>query len=1278
MRRLVLMLALAAFALSAVAGVGLALLFHTPPGRHFLASLIEPSLGDALGGRATIGSLGGALPNNLILSDVSFRSEDADWLRIDRVEMDWSALALLGDKIRIRKLDVDGVHLLQAPPETARAEDEAAAFTLPSLPRRLPDLAVKQITIADIDVDESVFGAPLHLDASGGVVMHGGMLSLMLNATSAGDTDTINATMEFDQNANHGAVDIVAASASDGFLASLAGLDGELFLKAAGEAPLNAFKMRMEAAAGEFGAATLAFAGDLLKSDQIVLSAEGDATLGPKLQNLSEIIGSRLQFAVLLSQSGATTKLAIEKLKGDAGEASGTLIWQTNKSRAQTLAGDISAEFSPTFEPGIQAMTGPRARLTFRLLPVALNYQLDANLETPKAALLIEKAQTDLESRLNGLLTLQMKPDAELPVLLKDGVTAQASADLNAAGLSTLQQFHIESPSGLDFEGEARFNASSKGIALGGDLSAAPKTVAAATSAVTVDKPIRAAISVSGTMDRLSGKIDIDSPSIAGEGGAIPPSTTTIQFVRKGATLSADISGRAKSAAGSLKGRVELDGDAITVSSLALQAAAFALNGSASYDGARQTAAIDLSYRGDHGAEPWPGVKLTGEIEAKGALDRRGAAGNRLALTARNIALGDDIRAQSLTAQASGPAKAIQFEAHGDGLLLPAAGAVDSLAIGGEADLRGSPEIKLTTLNAIISGLAVALKQPAQISFDKGLGVKGLAASLGRAGSLSLDADLSKTRWAGDLVLVDAPLPRGDGYASLTLNLDTDRPIPARGELSLRASISKENEAAISGPFSWDGDTLRFRDSNPKNGAEISLALPVKLKRTPSLSIETAGQMSGAVDYAGRVEEFAPFLPTSLQSLEGALTAHAVIEGTIDSPKIDGRVTLAKGAYTELASGLSFTGIEGALNARASNDETTVAFDFSGHGIGQSGKTLTLAGRTTLGAGSRIDAEVTAKGARFSTGPIQSASLSGAVKLAGPLDAIKAEGALTVDELNASLAAPSSAGLVGITVVSADQADNSLTAPKSAAAPAPPIVLDITVSADDRIFVRGRGLESEWTADLRASGDAREPLIMGSASLKRGYLDFSGRRFTLTKGQIDFDKLQRNNPTLDIRAEYAAANNVTAAIEITGRAQSPSVSLTSTPPLPTNDVMALVLFGKQTTDLTAMESLQVAAALAQLSGVGPFGGSGGGITGVARRTLGLDLLNVDIGANAGESKLEVGKYVAQGLFVSATQDVQGKNGSVRVQYDITPSITVETQLQQDGQQTVSANWKHDF
>jgi autotransporter translocation and assembly factor TamB len=72
------------------------------------------------------------------------------------------------------------------------------------------------------------------------------------------------------------------------------------------------------------------------------------------------------------------------------------------------------------------------------------------------------------------------------------------------------------------------------------------------------------------------------------------------------------------------------------------------------------------------------------------------------------------------------------------------------------------------------------------------------------------------------------------------------------------------------------------------------------------------------------------------------------------------------------------------------------------------------------------------------------------------------------------------------------------------------------------------------------------------------------------------------------------------------------------------------------------------------------------------------MLNFDIDPENGGGSLTVGKYVADGLFVSATQDAQGKGGSVIIEYEITDNVSVETEVRQDGDQTVSANWKKDL
>lgn len=122
--------------------------------------------------------------------------------------------------------------------------------------------------------------------------------------------------------------------------------------------------------------------------------------------------------------------------------------------------------------------------------------------------------------------------------------------------------------------------------------------------------------------------------------------------------------------------------------------------------------------------------------------------------------------------------------------------------------------------------------------------------------------------------------------------------------------------------------------------------------------------------------------------------------------------------------------------------------------------------------------------------------------------------------------------------------------------------------------------------------------------------------------------------------------------------------------------MAIILFGKPASELSAVESLQTAQALASLAGIGPFGGLG--VTSKLRQATGLDLLNVDIDPETGGGSLTAGKYITDDIFISATQDATGGGGTVNVEYDVTKNISLETQLEQNGEQTVSANWKRDF
>ena len=120
----------------------------------------------------------------------------------------------------------------------------------------------------------------------------------------------------------------------------------------------------------------------------------------------------------------------------------------------------------------------------------------------------------------------------------------------------------------------------------------------------------------------------------------------------------------------------------------------------------------------------------------------------------------------------------------------------------------------------------------------------------------------------GGPTLINAPLPRADGYASVKLDLDTDRDMVARGDLSIQPTIGKSVAPAIDGSFAWNGDELRFSDNNQNAGQDINITLPLKLTRAPGLSVAMTGDLSGNIDYKGRIEAFSHFCRQAFNRLK--------------------------------------------------------------------------------------------------------------------------------------------------------------------------------------------------------------------------------------------------------------------------------------------------------------------------------------------------------------------------------------------------------------------------
>lgn len=1273
MRRTSIILGACAIALIALLAAAWLALFDSPPGRRFIAAMIEQELGDALGGAVTISRLEGRPPGDFTLVDIEISDGEAVWLKAERLAIDWRPAALLSGKISINEAEISGVDLLRKPVQRRDKENEPAARGAISLPSSLPDISIRKLSLSDIRISEEIAGRTIVVAGAGALRAGGGVLMMKFKANGGASGDIVDAAINLEPAANRGYLNIAVTSPADGVLASLLDLGGPAFVEIKGEAPLSEFEASLAGDIGGYGAIDAVVSSDLIGAEKVGV----DATLqfGDRLAALSRDIGPTLSIDAEISQAGPEVAIALSKLEVEAGAVSGTLSWSNRGAIIGAARADLEIAFGEGRFERLQRLVGPSAAVSVEALLQQRDYRLEGRLDSPLMTVSLSEARSDLRSRIAGRLDAETAPNEALPTPFKRGARLAGDVTIARSHGISFSALDIALPDGSAISGAGAYGGASRPMSFSGDLSVSPEFIEARVPSLHPAGPLLARVVAAGTSDDFTIDLDAESAEATIDDATVPAAEITARLSGLPRGLTAALTARPIDRDGSLALLFKLgEAGGLSVPRLEVNAPAFTLSGSGAWDAISEHAAIDLIYAGREGAQPYPGLTLAGAITMKGEIGR-GARASNLRIAGENI-VSDDFAAGAFDVTATGPADRIAFTLTATNFTAPVAGLFEKVDAAGRLSLAGKTEIGLDRFAALRAGAPISVTAPATFVIGDGIDVLGLRVAYGAEGAVSLDGGFTPRRWRADLAAKNLSLGAANSVIDFTLALDTDKSRPARGDFVLRSLFASNEASEIVGAVDWDGARLSLSEASAETPFAFKIDTPLALLRTPKLSVKAEGAIRGEAEYKGQLQALAAYLPSPLQTLDGEIEATAQIYGDIKRPAIEGRAAIRDGAYTELVSGLTLTGLHLDAAANATTAGSAIDFDAAARGPGQDEDTIRLAGRIDIIDAASIDARLTLDNAAFSAGPVGRATASGEVRLTGPLAAMAAAGTLKLGELNAEIVDPPSGGLVDIDVVTTD---GLAAAPKPAnlRGREPPLRLAVRISADDRIFIRGRGLDSEWRADIEATGDAQNPLLVGALRLRRGTLDFSGRRFTFSRGEISFDRLSANDPALNLRAEHVTRDGVTTAIEVGGRASAPSVSLVSSPSLPPEDIMALILFGKPARELSALESLQVAQALAQLSGVGPFG-KGGGITGIARRTLGLDLLNVSVGSDAGASSLEVGKYVAEGLFVSAKQDARGESGSVRVEYEISDSISIETEMRQDGEQTVSANWKHDF
>lgn len=227
--------------------------------------------------------------------------------------------------------------------------------------------------------------------------------------------------------------------------------------------------------------------------------------------------------------------------------------------------------------------------------------------------------------------------------------------------------------------------------------------------------------------------------------------------------------------------------------------------------------------------------------------------------------------------------------------------------------------------------------------------------------------------------------------------------------------------------------------------------------------------------------------------------------------------------------------------------------------------------------------------------------------------------------------------------------------------------LDISISAPNRVFIRGRGLDAELGGAFRITGTTANIVPAGGLELVRGRLDLLGKRFAFTEGQMNMEGSLV--PTIRLVATTDTVDG-SASVIIDGPADAPVITFSSSPELPEEEVVARLLFGRGMTSLTPLQAAQLASAVATLTG------RGGGMMDRLRQNFGLDDFDVSA-SESGAAAVRAGKYISDSVYVDLKLDSEGKS-EVSINLDVSKSVTVRGRAGADGNTGVGVHYERDY
>ncbi|MGY0612585.1 translocation/assembly module TamB domain-containing protein [Luteimonas sp. A501] len=235
--------------------------------------------------------------------------------------------------------------------------------------------------------------------------------------------------------------------------------------------------------------------------------------------------------------------------------------------------------------------------------------------------------------------------------------------------------------------------------------------------------------------------------------------------------------------------------------------------------------------------------------------------------------------------------------------------------------------------------------------------------------------------------------------------------------------------------------------------------------------------------------------------------------------------------------------------------------------------------------------------------------------------------------------------------------------------PAMAMELDLTLAMGDDVHLNGFGLEGELTGELRVLSRAGREMTGQGMLEVGGRYEAYGQELAITRGRLEWSNTPVSDPLLDIRAERKVGD-VTAGINVDGRASAPRARVWTDPSSDESEALALLALGRPLSSLSGRQASDLDAASAALNAGGSL------LAGQLGKQIGLDDAGVMESRALGGSVLGIGKQLSPRLYVGFGVSLLGTGQVLTLKYLLRKGFDVEVEsstLESRG----SVNYRHE-